>query len=77
MNIIRCRYNEVANTIEKLTGIIKSGITQTRAFIKSIRFKRLKTAYIPAKADHGKQTKFHNDLLQPILEEAKENKKTV
>lgn len=67
---------EASHTIHKLTGI-QRGITQTRAFMKSIGLKRLKTGTIPAKADHDKQTEFHNDVLQPLLEEAKENKKAV
>ena len=67
---------EAAHTIKKLTGI-KRGLTQTQAFMKSVGLKRLKTGGKPAKSDHVKQTEFHNNVLQPKLDEAKQGARAV
>ena len=67
---------EAAHTIKELTGI-KRGLTQTRLFMESIGLKRLKTGSKPAKSDHVKQTEFHNNVLQPKLDEAKQGMRAV
>ena len=67
---------EAAYTIKELTGI-KRGLTQTRLFMKSVGLKRLKTGGKPAKSDHITQTEFHNNVLQPKLDEAKQGTRAV
>jgi len=66
--------------IEKLTGL-KRGETQVRKFLKSLKFKYIKTASVPAKAfDEEKQKEqreFLEEELAPRLAEAKEGKRTV
>lgn len=62
--------------IEQLTGVsIKN--TQMRAYIKSIGVGYRKVSSIPGKADVDAQKKFHDEELQPRLEEAKAGKRTV
>ena len=72
----QCSVAQASHTIAQLTGI-KRGLTQTRLFLKSIGLKKLKTGSIPAKADTTKQTEFHNNILQPKLDEAKSGKRVV
>ncbi len=62
--------------IEKLTGAsIKN--TQMRAYIKSIGVRHRKVNSVPAKADIEAQKKFHDQVLQPRLEQAKDGKRKV
>lgn len=62
--------------IEKRTGVaIKN--TQMRAYIKSIGIRHRKVNSIPAKANIEAQKKFHDEQLQPRLEEAKAGKRIV
>lgn len=62
--------------IKELTGIsIKN--TQMRAYLKAIGIRRRKVNSIPAKADVGAQKAFHDNELQPRLEEAKNGKRAV
>lgn len=62
--------------IEKRTGVsIKN--TQMRAYIKSIGVRHRKVNSIPAKANIEAQKKFHDEELQPRLEEAKAGERTV
>ncbi len=62
--------------IEKLTGVSVKN-TQMRAYIKSIGIRHRKVNSIPAKANIEAQKKFHDEELQPRLEEAKAGKRTV
>lgn len=62
--------------IKKLTGVSVKD-TQMRAYIKSIGIRYRKVNGIPAKADIEAQKKFHDEELQPRLEEAKAGKRTV
>ena len=48
-----------------------------RAYIKSIGIRHRKVNSIPAKANIEAQKKFHDEALQPRLEEAKAGKRTV
>lgn len=49
--------NEARDVIEELTGI-RRGLTQVRAFLKSIGLRRLKVGSIPSKADPVEQENF-------------------
>jgi transposase len=62
--------------IKERTGVsIKN--TQMRAYIKSIGIRHRKVNSIPAKANIEAQQKFHDEELQPRLEEAKAGKRIV
>jgi len=67
---------EAAHNIKQLTGI-ESSLPQVRNFLRSIGIKCRKTGSIPAKADEQKQTEFHDNVLEPLLEEAKAGKQIV
>lgn len=59
-----------------LTGVaIKN--TQMRAYLKTLDIKWRKVGSIPAKVDIEAQQKFHDEQLQPRLEEAKAGKRSV
>lgn len=59
-----------------LTGVtIKN--TQMRAYLKTLDIKWRKVGGIPAKVDIEAQQKFHDEQLQPRLEEAKSGTRTV
>lgn len=62
--------------LEPLIGF-KIGKTQLRKYIKSIGIRYRKVASVPAKVDNEKQKYFHDDLLQPKLEEAKQGTREV
>lgn len=62
--------------LEKITGLSMKQ-TQMRAYLKSLGISRRKVSSIPAKADIKAQTTFHDQLLQPRLEEAKTGKREV
>ena len=62
--------------IEELTGI-QRGLTQVRAFVKSIGMRFLKTGSLPAKADVEEQKRVATKQLKPRLKEAKTGKRKV
>ena len=67
---------QACSDIGKLTGVsIKN--TQMRAYLKSIGVRHRKVNSIPAKANIEEQKKFHDNELQPRLEEAKAGIRTV
>jgi len=59
-----------------LTGIRRS-LTQVRAFLRRLGFKRLKVAQIPAKADVTAQQTFLDTELEPRLEAARQGQRHV
>jgi transposase len=67
---------QACSDILKLTGVSLKN-TQMRAYIKSLGIEYRKVKPIPAKADIVAQKKFHDEELQPRLEEAKAGKRTV
>lgn len=64
---------EAGIRIKKLTGVKRSA-TRVRAFLKRIGMSPLATGQIPAKADPEQQKKFHDQVLQPLLQEAQTGK---
>src|SRR3990167_1514826 len=67
---------QACQEVEVLTGIaIKN--TQMRSYLKNLGIKWRKVNSIPAKVDIEAQQKFHDEELQPRLQEAKEGKRTV
>ncbi len=66
--------------IEKLTGIKRSP-TQVREFTKKIGMKTRKIGYVPGKATNPdkiqEQEEFQKEILEPLLNEAKEGKRAV
>ena len=62
--------NEAKARIEELTGISRSP-TQVRNFLKRHKFRYIKTGHIPAKADAEKQQQWMDTILEPAIEEAK------
>ncbi len=72
--------NEAVNAIEELTGIKRSP-TQVREFLKKLGFKRLKVGCAPGKElneeKSEEQKTFHDEELEPRLEEAEEGKRQV
>ena len=68
--------SQACKEVEKLTGVTVKN-TQMRAFLKKLGIKWRKVGGIPAKVDIEAQQKFHDEKLQPRLEEAKAGKRTV
>lgn len=68
--------SQACKEVEKLTGIAVKN-TQMRAFLKKLDIKWRKVGGIPAKVDIAAQQKFHDEQLQPRLEEAKAGKRSV
>ena len=68
--------NEACAEIGKITGIFLKN-TQMRAHIKSIGIRHRKVSSIPAKADIDEQKKFHDEKLQPRLEQAQKRERDV
>jgi transposase len=68
--------NEACAEIGKITGIFLKN-TQMRAYIKSIGLRHRKVSSIPAKADIEAQKKFHDEKLQPRLEQAQKRERDV
>jgi len=62
--------------IEKLTGVCLKN-TQMRAYLRSIHVTYRKVGAIPAKADIDAQKTFHDEILQPRLDEAKAGQRAV
>ena len=67
---------QACNEVSKLTGVTVKN-TQMRAYLKKIDIKWRKVGGIPAKVDIEAQQKFHDEKLQPRLEEAKAGKRSV
>jgi transposase len=71
---------EAQDRIEKLTGIRRSP-TQIRAFMKEMGMKFLKVGHVPGKSCEPDKLKeqetFEKDQLQPRLQQARQNKRTV
>ncbi len=67
---------QACHEIQKLTGI-KRKVSHVRKYLHDIGLKPRRTAAIPAKADHDKQARFHDEQLMPRLEEAKNHQRTV
>lgn len=67
---------QACKEIEDLTGILIKN-TQMRTYLKKLDIKWRKIGGIPAKVDIEAQQKFHDELLQPRLEEAKAGKRSV
>ena len=71
---------EAAKTIEDKTGIGR-GLTQVRAFLKSIGLSYRKVGAVPAKVLNEnlaqKQDQFKTERIEPKLEEAKQSQREV
>jgi transposase len=71
---------EAQDRIEKLTGIRRSP-TQIRAFMEKLGMKFLKVGHVPGKSCEPDKLKeqetFEKDQLQPRLQQARQNKRTV
>ena len=67
---------QACQEVSKLTGVTVKN-TQMRAYLKKLDIKWRKVGGIPAKVDIAAQQKFHDEQLQPRLEEAKAGKRTV
>lgn len=68
--------NHACAEVEKLVGLTLKP-TQMRHYLKILGMKCRKVNSIPAKADIEKQQKFHDDELQPKLQEAIAGKREV
>jgi len=67
---------EACERIYELCGIKRSP-TQVRKFMHDIGLKHLKVGHIPAKADVVEQRRFHDDELQPRIDESKKNERAI
>lgn len=67
---------QACSEVSKLTGITVKN-TQMRAYLKKLGIKWRKVGGVPANVDIEAQQKFHDEKLQPRLEEAKAGKRTV
>jgi transposase len=61
---------EIAVMIEKKTGLKRSR-NRIHIFLKKNGYKPLKVGFIPAKADGGKQREFYQNILEPLMSQAK------
>lgn len=68
--------NEACAKIKELTGISVKH-TQMRRYLKYLGIKRRKVGSIPGNVDLKAQQTFHDEQLQPKLEEAKQGKRDV
>lgn len=64
---------EATHRIKALTGLKRSA-SRVRAFLHRLGMKPRLTGQIPAKAKPEVQQKFHDETLQPLLEQAKAGK---
>ena len=62
--------------VEELTGLTLKN-TQIRSYLKGLGIKWRKVNSVPAKVDIEAQQKFHDESLQPKLEQAKAGKRSV
>lgn len=67
---------EACQKVSKLTGVTVKN-TQMRAYLKKLGIKWRKVGGIPAKVDIAVQQRFHDEKLQPRLEEAQTGKRSV
>ena len=67
---------QACKEVWELTGVAVKN-TQMRAYLKKLGIKWRKVGNIPAKINIETQQKFHEEQLQPRLEEAKDGKRTV
>lgn len=67
---------QACQEVFKLTGVTVKN-TQMRAYLKKLDIQWRKVGGIPAKVDIAAQQKFHDEQLQPRLEEAKAGKRSV
>ena len=67
---------QACKEVAKFTGVTVKK-TQMRAYLKKLGIKWRKVGGIPAKVDIAAQQKFHDEQLQPRLEEAKAGKRSV
>lgn len=67
---------QACQEVSTLTGVTVKN-TQMRAYLKKLDIKWRKVGGIPAKVDIAAQQKFHDEQLQPRLEEAKAGKRAV
>ena len=68
---------EAMDKIEKITGLKRSETQIYNFLTKHLDFKWRKVAFVPAKADLQEQEDFKKNKLEPILEEAKQDKRKV
>ena len=68
--------SQACKEVAKLTGVTVKN-TQMRAYLKKLGIKWRKVGGIPANVDLEAQKKFHDEQLQPRLEEAKAGKRAV
>lgn len=68
--------SQACKEVEELTGLVIKN-TQMRAYLKHLGIEWRKVSSIPAQVDIEAQKKFHDEQLQPKLEEAKEGKRSV
>jgi transposase len=67
---------QACEELEHLTGV-RLKPTQVRDYLNQLGIKYRKVSSIPAKANPEAQQTFHDELLQPRLDEAKANKRAV
>lgn len=67
---------QACKEVKDLTGVSLKG-TQMRAYLKTLDIQWRRVGCIPAKVDIEAQQKFHDEQLQPRLEEAKAGKRAV
>lgn len=67
---------QACQEVSRLTGVTVKN-TQMRAYLKKLGIKWRKVGGIPAKVDLDAQQKFHDEKLQPRLEEAKTGRRSV
>lgn len=75
-NTLVSTISQACKEIHDLTGIMLKN-TQMRVYLKTLNIKWRKVGSIPAKVDIDAQKKFHDEQLQPRLEEANAGKRTV
>ena len=68
--------NQACKEIKELTGLSLKH-TQMRAYLIKLGVRRRKVNSIPAKVDLDAQKKYHDESLQPRLDEAKKGTRTV
>ena len=66
-------YKEVQAKIKAVTGLERS-VPQVREFLKENKLKRRKVKQIPAKADVERQETFKTQTLEPLVEQARQQK---
>lgn len=67
---------QACKEVEELTGLTLKN-TQMRFYLKKLGIKWRKVNSVPAKVDIEAQQKFHDEMLQPRLNEAQEGKRSV